>query len=156
MFELETGLIFWNTVSFAILVFLMYKWVLPPIVKVIKEREKAISDSVALAADAQKRSEELLSSYKEKMAEADRSAQKILIQAKDDGDRARAETLERAEKQATLILDQAREDLNSEKAKILNDAKKEIAELVALAAGKVIGRVIKKEDNLKIIEEALR
>jgi len=156
MFELETGLIFWNTVSFAILVFLMYKWALPPIVKVIKDREKAIADSVSAAADAQKRSEELLSSYKEKMAEADRSARKILARAKDDGDRARAETLERAEKQAALILEQAREDLNSEKSKILIEAKREIGELVALAAGKVVGRVIKKEDNLKIIEEALK
>ncbi|HTY12983.1 MAG TPA: F0F1 ATP synthase subunit B [Candidatus Omnitrophota bacterium] len=156
MFELETGLIFWNTVSFAILVFLMYKWVIPPIVGVLKDRQKAIGDSIAAAEDSRKRSEAALAENKKKLAEADRTAKSMVELAKSDGERMKKEILEKAEKQAGLIAEKAEQDMQAEKARIVNEAKKEIADLVAMAAGRVIGRVINKDDNSRIIEESLR
>jgi len=149
-------LIFWNTVSFAILVFLMYKWVLPPIISVMKERQKSIEDSVLQAELNRKKTEELMVEHKEKIAEANLTASKIIDQAKAEGERTRSEIIGRADKQAELILEQTREDLSSEKKRILSEAKREISDLVVMAAEKVVGRTIKKEDNLKIIEEALR
>ncbi len=156
MFELETGLIFWNTVSFAILVFLMYKWVLPPIIAIMKERQMAITRSIVAAEESRKKSEELLAENKRKLAEADRTAKNLINLAKTDGDQVKREILEKAEKQASLIAQQAAQDMQAEKSRIINEAKKEIAEMVALASSRVIGRVITKADNQRIIEEALK
>ncbi len=156
MFEIETGLIFWNTVSFAILVFIMYKWVMPPMLAVLAERQRSIAESVSKAEETNKKSEELLLSYKEKLAESNRVASTIVEQAKTEGEKLKSEILKRAESQADIFIEQAKQDISTEKNKIISEAKKEISEIVAMAAGKVIGRVFSKEDNKRIIEEALQ
>jgi F-type H+-transporting ATPase subunit b len=156
MFELETGLIFWNTVSFGILVFIMYKWGLPPILAMLSLRQKTISDSMSYAEANQKKSEELLFEYKKKLGEASESASRMLKSSKSEAERARLDMLKQAEVQADQIIEGARQDLKSEKEKIIKEAKKEIADLVVAAASMVIGRTLSAEDNKKIIEEALQ
>jgi len=156
MFEIETGLIFWNTVSFAILVFIMYRWALPPILKALSLRQKSISDSLSLAAANQKSSEELLSEYKKKLAEASESASRIIQSSKSEAEKTRLELLKRAEGQAEQILEGARQDIRSEKEKIILEARKEIAGLIVAAASRVIGRNLSADDNKRLIEEALK
>jgi F-type H+-transporting ATPase subunit b len=156
MFEVETGLIFWNTVSFAILVALMYKWVLPPVIRALKDRERLIADSVAQAEAGRKKSEELLAAYREKMAAAEASASDLIKQAGVEAEKVKLEIVASAEKQAALALEQAKAEIHSEKKRAMAEARAEIGELVAEAAGRVVGKVIDAHDNRRIIEEALQ
>jgi F-type H+-transporting ATPase subunit b len=156
MFEIETGMIFWNTVAFAILVFLMYKWALPPLLKILEEREKTISDSLTTAQEQQRQTQEMLSSAKQKISEASQAAQKILAQAQSEGEKLKKEMGEIGRKEADFYLTRAKEDLNQQKGEILAEIKLQTAELVVEAASKVLGKKIDKAEDARLIDESLK
>jgi len=156
MFEIETGLIFWNTISFVILVFVMYKWALPPLLKILKEREKSISDSLAEAHTHRQEAEAILSSAKQKINEANQTAQKIMDQAQSEGVKLKKEMGETGRKEADFFLVRAKEDLNREKSEILSSIKQQTAELVAEVAGKVLSKKIDKAEDARLIDESLK
>lgn len=156
MFEIETGLIFWNIVSFLILLFVLQKWALPPILAAIKKREETIARAIEAAEESRKKSEELLARHKKKLHEAQEDAQIITRKAKADAEKIRASMVERASKQANAIIDQSKFELAEEKNRILQEAKKEITEMAVLAASKVIGRNVSSADNQKIVEEFIK
>ena len=155
MLEFEPGLIIWTTVSFGMLVLLLYKVALPPILTLLAEREKLVKDSIDQAVANRERSEGLLAEYRDKLARVSDQAEQMIQAAKAEGEKLRMEILERAEKQAEFIAEKSRQDLSREKDKIIAEVRQSTAELVALAAGKVIRRLIKPEDNRRLIEESL-
>ena len=156
MFEIETGLIFWNTVSFVILVFIMYKWALPPLLKILKEREKSISDSLAEAHTHRQQAEAVLSSAKQKINEANQTAQKIMDQAQSEGGKLKKELGAVGKKEADFFLARAKEDLSRQKNEILSEIKTQTAELVAEVAGKVLGKKMDKVEDARLIDESLK
>lgn len=155
MLEFEPGLIIWTTVSFGMLVLLLYKVALPPILTLLAEREKLVKDSIDQAVANRERSEGLLAEYRDKLARVSDQAEQMIQAAKAEGEKLRMEILERAEKQAEFIAEKSRQDLSREKDKIIAEVRQSTAELVALAAGKVMRRLIKPEDNRRLIEESL-
>jgi len=156
MFEIESGIIFWDTVAFAIVVWVMYRWALPPLLKVLREREKTISDSLAAAAENQKKSEELLSSSKQKIAEASQSAQKIVNQAMLEGEQLKEEIVRTSKKEAEFLMVKAKEDLQREKNEILSDIRMQTANLVTAAASRVLRKKIDKAENERLVEESIK
>ncbi len=156
MFEIESGLIIWTSISFAILVFLMYRLALPPILKVLKERENTISQALSQAEAGKRESETLLSAYRQRLAEASETGEKMLLEARREGEKLKQVIIEAGRKNADLLIVRAQEDLKKEKNRIVSEIKAEEADLVALAAGKLLKRKIDKAENIKLIEESLK
>lgn len=103
-----------QAIAFAILIWFSWRFVWPPLMNAIEERQKKIADGLA-AADRARR----------ELAEAD-------ARVADEIRRARAEAnaiTERAQKQASEIVDKARDDAGAEAARIRAQAEAEIANL---------------------------
>lgn len=156
MFELETGLIFWNAVSFAVLVLVMYRWALPPLLKVLQERQKGVVDSIASAAEDRKKAEDELISAKKKMAEANQNAQKIIRQAAVEGDQLKQEIISASRKEAELMMIGAKEDLQREKNQILSAIRTQTADLVIAAASRILRKKIDRAENERLIAESIK
>jgi F-type H+-transporting ATPase subunit b len=156
MFEIQSALIFWTSISFGILVVLLYRFALPPLIGFLEKREQMIADSISAAQENQKRSEDTLLENKKQLTLAQRQAERLLASAKEEGERLKGEVLERAENHARFVLEQARLDLVHEREKILDGVKKETVGLVAAAASKLLRRSINPQDNQRIIEESLK
>ncbi|OGB89754.1 ATP synthase F0 subunit B [candidate division WOR-1 bacterium RIFCSPHIGHO2_01_FULL_53_15] len=155
MLEFEPGLMIWTVVSFGLLVLLLYKAALPPILALLAQREKMIADSIELTMKNEKRSEELAAEYREKLNQINQKADRMIDESKKDGEKLKNEILERAEKQAELIALRASQDIARERDKIFAEVRRSTAELVALAAGKVLRKTISPADNRRLIEESL-
>jgi F-type H+-transporting ATPase subunit b len=155
MLEFESGLFIWTTISFGILVVLLYKVALPPLLAFLSKREQLIADSISEAEANQKKSEEMLLEYKKKLAELHHTADKIIDSAKAEATSARQSIIEKTNKQADLIMDKAQMDLVREKEKMLNEVRGQIASLVISAASKILRREVSERDNLTIIEESV-
>lgn len=155
MLQLETGLFFWTAVSFGILTALLYKVALPPLLTFLAQREKMIADAIADAKANQGRSEELLAEHKKKLAELHHTADKLIAQAREEGRQQREEIVAKANKQADLVLEKNRLDLVREKENMLRQIRSDVGEMVVIAAGKILGREVGSQDNVRIIEETI-
>jgi F-type H+-transporting ATPase subunit b len=103
-----------QAIAFAILIWFSWRFVWPPLMNAIEERQKKIADGLA-AADRAKR----------ELADADSRVADEIRKA-----RTEANTItERAQKQANEIVDKARGDAGVEAARIKAQAEAEIANL---------------------------
>ncbi|MCK5735600.1 MAG: ATP synthase F0 subunit B, partial [Spirochaetaceae bacterium] len=59
LFTLDPGLVIWTWISFGILFVILWKFVFPPLMENLKNREKTIAKSIDDAAAIQKRLEEI-------------------------------------------------------------------------------------------------
>lgn len=109
--EFFSSLIFWEFVSFGILLFLLYKYAFPGILSVLEEREKKIKDSLDQADEHRFEAERRLREYEARLHAAGKEAEAILAAAK-----------ERAQR----LLDENEQRLTMEAERIKGDATREI------------------------------
>jgi F-type H+-transporting ATPase subunit b len=82
-----SSLIFWEIVSFGILLFVLYKFAFPGILSVLDEREKKIKDSLDQAERHRSEAERKLKEYEAKLSTAAKEAEGVLAAAKERAQR---------------------------------------------------------------------
>ena len=78
LLDINPGAIFWTTVTFLLLLFVLKKLAWKPILNSLNERENNIRDSIQKAESAQKEAEKLLEENRTNLAKAEEEAQKIM------------------------------------------------------------------------------
>lgn len=155
MFEIEPGLIIWTSVSFAILVVILYKFLLPPLLNTIEKREKQISSSIDSANKAKKDAEDLLLSYKQKLEESHKMAGEILERSKAESQSIIKEAADRAKQEAQMIITQSRMEIESSRKRMIDEVRLAGADLIISASSKILGREVTQQDNKRVIAESL-
>jgi len=155
MLQFEPGLLIWTAVSFVLLVLLLYRFGLPQLMGIIEKREKIIADSLAFAAENQKKTEQLIAENKKHLAEARKQADIVAGQVKAEAEKNSAEAIERATRHAAAIIEQTKRDMTREKEEILQAIRRETVVLVAEAAGKLLKKTVTVEDHRRLIEESI-
>jgi F-type H+-transporting ATPase subunit b len=156
MLEFEPGLIIWTSVSFGLLVLLLYRVGVPALIAFLKEREKLIADTLAQAADTKQQAEAVLLENRKQLERVQLEADRILAQAKLEGEKLRDEAVVKAEKKARLIVEQGQQELSQQKNKLESDVRQNMAELLAAAAGKLLHRLVSRDEHHQLIEESLK
>jgi len=147
----EIGLVFWTTISFLILLFILGKFAWKPILGAITDRERFIEDAL-LKAEAAKEEMSRLTSENEtllKQARAERDV--ILHEAKRVKDQIVSDAKEIAHKEASRMIELARVEINNQKAIAMADVKNQVATLSLEIAEKVLKQQLadqKKQDEL--------
>lgn len=147
----EIGLVFWTTVSFLILFFLLAKFAWKPIMGAIDERERSIEDAL-LKAEAAKYEMARLTNENEKLLKDARAERDLILrEAKHLKDQIVSEAKETALKEGAKMLEKARIEIDSQKAIAMADVKNLAAELSIEIAEKILRKEFaetNKQDEL--------
>lgn len=137
----DSGLIFWMTLVFAIVFFLLAKFGFPAITSMVDKRAEKIEGSLKNAQLAQEKVEHLKEMQEQMLSQARQEQSKILSQAASQ----RQELLEKSQKdarqQADKILEEARKQIETEK----ESAQREIRAQVSEISVKVAEKILKKD-----------
>jgi len=151
------GLVFWTTISFLILLFILGKFAWKPILSAIKERERFIEDAL-LKAEAAKEEMSRLTNENEallKQARAERDV--ILHEAKKLKDQIISDAKEAAHTEGARMIEMARIEINSQKAIALADVKNQVASLSLEIAEKVLKQQLADQDKQdELVSQLLR
>lgn len=142
-------------VNFILLYLLLSRFVFPPLRKMLDERKQRIADGLA-AADVAR--QEAAAERSQLMAQIDSEraeAQRRIAGASAQAERVKADILADANRQAEEIKTRAVSDAEAEKQRILGEAQKQIAELVMLAAERVVRHGMDASLQHKLIEDFL-
>ena len=140
------GTFFWMVVSFAILVFILAKWGWPVILKSLKEREKAIADSLNAAQRARDEMDQLKAHNDELLRQAKLERDELLRQARLTSDQIVEEARSKAALEADRIVEAARDNINYEKLKAMHELKNQVASLSIDIAQKLLQRELADKD----------
>lgn len=150
-----SSLIFWEIVSFAILLFVLYKFAFPGILSVLEEREKKIKDSLDQAERHRSEAERTLKEYEAKLNMASKEAEGILTAAKERAQRLMEENEQRMTTEAERIKGDATREIDHERRKAIQDIRTQTTELALMVAEKVVQRSLNEADHRKLADEAL-
>jgi F-type H+-transporting ATPase subunit b len=157
VFESFIGINFWT--AFFVLMntlaifFVAKKFLFVPVKNMIDSRQKEIDAMYDAAGAAKESAQALENEYKEKLAQAQQTSDRMVKDAVARGQNRQDEIISQANAEARAILDKAAADIAQEKKKVLNDAKNEISEIAMAIAEKVVGRELNAADQAKLVDE---
>src|SRR5574338_823508 len=150
-----SSLIFWEILSFGILLFLLYKYAFPGILSMLEEREKKIKDSLDQAERHRTEAERKLKEYEAKLAAASKETEALLAQAKERAQRLMEENEQRMTVDAERIKGDATREIEQERRKAIQDIRSQTTDLALMVAEKVVGRALTDADHRRLADEAL-
>ena len=152
LLSFETGFGIWVAISTVLFLILMNKYLVPPIMEALNERESRIKDSLESAEKALEKAEKISKDNEKALKEAEIRAQKIRKEALEDAEVLRAEKIEKAKLDAEKILENARTTIEQEKKRALNELRNEVAELAVQSARIILKSEINENKNKKLVD----
>ncbi len=152
----STGLLFWMTVVFLIVLCILGKWAFPAISGMIKARKEFIDDSLRKAHDAneklaniQKEGESILQEAREKQAA-------ILKEATDTREAIVAKAQDKAKEESARIVNEAKAEIANEKQQAIREIRAQVAELSVKIAERIVREKLSKDDKqMELIDKLL-
>ena len=138
MIEPGIGLLFWMTLTFLILLFLLAKFAWKPILAAVNEREVTIVDSLNQAKLAKLEVENLKAENEIIIREAKVQRDMILKEARDIKDRIVGEAKDVAKIEGDKMIESARQTIQAEKTAAVADIKRQIGTLSVSIAESIL------------------
>lgn len=138
MIEPGIGLLFWMTLTFGILLFLLAKFAWKPIMAAINEREVTIVDSLNQAKLAKQEVENLKAENEIIIREAKIQRDQILKEAREIKDRIVGEAKDAAKAEGDKMIESARQTIQAEKSAAVADIKSQIGTLSVSIAESIL------------------
>jgi F-type H+-transporting ATPase subunit b len=152
----DPGLFIWTILVFLALLFALAKFAWRPLLTALESRQNAIKKSLDDAAQAKVELERLHEQSAQIIREARVEAESIIGKSRADAERLRAELKEKARAEADTVVKNAERQIQLETTRALQQIRTEAVDLSVMIASKIIQRNLSKEDNERLIEEALK
>ena len=142
-------------VVFLFLLYLLSRYVFPPIDKALRARQQLIARSLSEAEEARREVEEARKKERADLAEARHQAQEILDRAQKLGEELREELRQKGREEQEGMLTRARAELAQEREKAVSQLRNQVADLVLMATTKVLQEELDPKRQRRLIDEAL-
>ena len=151
----DPGLYIWTIATFLVLAGLLAKFAWRPLLAALEARQDAIRKSLDEARQAKQELERLNAESQRILAQARTEAESILTATRSDANQFREELKQKARSEAATIVTNAGKQIELETARALQQIRHEAVDLSVMIASKIIQRNITREDNEKLISDAL-
>ena len=152
----DPGLFIWTIVTFLVLLTLLAKFAWTPLLEALETRQNAIRKSLDDAQQAKVELDRLNAESGHIIQRARVDAEAIITQSRSDGDRLREEIRAKARAEADHIVKNAERQIQLETSRALEQIRREAVDLSVMIASKIIQRNLSREDNERLIDEALK
>jgi F-type H+-transporting ATPase subunit b len=152
----NVGNALWTLIIFVIVVIVLGKFAWGPILGLLQQREEFIHRSLSDAKRDRDEAEVRLKEYSAKLVSAQAEAAAIVDEARRYAERLREEMKQHAKADADIVVRNAERQIQLETSRALQQIRHEAVDLSVAIASKLLQRNISKEDNEKLIDEALR
>ena len=141
-------------VNFAILVFVLYKFLYSPILAILEKRRKQLDENDKRTKTLEDRMTESEQMVEEKMRESQVKASQIIAEAEKNARVMREEILAGAKSESDRFLAEARKQADSERVRMLADIKQEGQSIVMQAVRRVLGTVVDEHVQKSVLKKA--
>lgn len=139
-------------IAFLILVVILGKFGWPLFEGMLEKREATIAEALKKSEESRIESERVLEEYKKELAEAKAQAAKIVADAKQTGEAAKAEITNQAQSEASAMIEKARVAIEAEKKAAMAELQGSIADISVSVASRLVGEDLSDDEHRRIIE----
>lgn len=143
-------------INFSIVLYVVWRWIYKPLLKVMDKRAQTIAGGLENAEKAQKTLADVERKTETMLTEAQQVSQKIIEEARVEAGLERKKLTAETQTELERQLADARERLKADKQAMLTSIKVEVADLIAEATQKVMSGGADDEAQRKLIKEAIK
>ncbi|TNC22092.1 F0F1 ATP synthase subunit B [Amycolatopsis alkalitolerans] len=141
-FLIPNGTFFVELIIFGIVLLVIWRWVLPPIQKAMKERHDMLQRQLDENHQAAEKFEAAKAQYAEELAAARAESSRIRDEARAEGQAIIDEYRGQAQSEISAVLRRGEDELAAQRARVLADLRAEIPTLSRTLASRVVGHEI--------------
>jgi F-type H+-transporting ATPase subunit b len=142
----------WGTVAFLVLLYVLRRFALPPLLKLMAERTERIANDLSSAERAKQEATETLEQYKGELAEARHEAARIIDEARQAAEQVRQDLVARAEEEAAELRARNEAALVAAQERVLGELEGQLRDVALDLAEKVVGANLDRATNLALID----
>lgn len=142
--------------NFAIVLFILWKWVFGPLGKKLEERSSKIEKSLKQTEEIQAKFEEAELNKAQAMEKARSEADAVIARAQASAEEVKSGIITEAKLSAERLLEQAKKEMGSEKEKLMAEVREEAANMVVLATERIIRQKLDPKADEQLIKESLK
>jgi F-type H+-transporting ATPase subunit b len=146
-FLVPNGTFFVELFAFALMFFLLAKYVIPPINKAMTARQEAIRAEFAEAEEAKQNANNAEAEFKAQIADARKEAARIREEANEQGKQIIEEAKQQAQVEQVRIKDQAQAQIAAERQQALTSLRAEVGTLATSLAGRIVGESLEDDER---------
>lgn len=143
------GLIFWMTLAFGVVLWILAKFAWKPIMKSIHEREKSIDNALEQAEEARQEMRNLQANSEEMIRQTKIEQDEVVKATARIKEKMIQDAKEKASAEAEVIIEKTRKQLELEKQAAMIDLKNQIGQLSIEIAEKLLNRELKDKSAQK-------
>ncbi len=142
-----------QSINIFIVLFVLARFLFKPIGEIIQRRETYVQESLDAARQAREEAERLRQEYEARLREAQQEAQSIIERATKAAEAREQAILAEAQAEAERLRNKAVAEINAQREQALAAIRDQVADLIVLAAGRVLERAIEDRDHRRLAEE---
>src|SRR4051794_37330446 len=146
-FLVPNATFFVELAAFAIMFWILAKYVIPPINKAMTARQEAIRQEFAEADEAKQRANDAEAQFKAQIADARKEAARIREEAHEQGNQIIEEAKQQAHTEQQRIREQAQAQIQAERQQALTSLRAEVGTLATSLAGRIVGESLEDDDR---------
>jgi F-type H+-transporting ATPase subunit b len=144
-FLVPNGTFFVELAAFLLLLFLLRKYVIPPINRAMTARQEAIRAQFAELDEAKSEAHAAEEEFKSQIADARHEAARIREEAREQGAAIIAEMREQAQAEAARIVEHAHAQIDADRKAAYASLRSEVGTLATSLAGRIVGESLDDE-----------
>jgi F-type H+-transporting ATPase subunit b len=146
-FLVPNGTFFVELIAFGIIVWILAKWVIPPVNRAMTDRQNAIRKQFADLEEAQSDARTAEKEYKEELSKARHEAAKIREEAREQGAAIIADMRKQAQEESERILRHGRAQLEAERSQAVQSLRNEVGTMATELAGRIVGESLEDDER---------
>lgn len=145
-----------QTISFLIVLWVLKRFVYPPLTRALDERQKTIEASLKAAKEAETQAEKTQAKVEKLLSDARAQASEITATAKTEASSTIEAAEAKAKAKAERLLEQAHEQMEQDVLAARSALKQDTIELVALATEKIVREKVNSKQDTVLIEKTVK
>ena len=148
-----TNELIWGGITFAITLFLLWKFAYPAIKQSMENRSERIRADLQAAEEAHTEADQVLARYQGDLANAKTEATRIIEDARATADAMRADRIRQLDEEIAELRQRSQHEIEVAKQQAIADLTNEVAALAIGAAEVVVQRNLDRDTQVRLIED---
>ena len=146
----------WAILSFLVVLFILWKMLIPKILGAMDSRAEKIREALAAADQAKADAEAAMAAHQGNLETARQESRSIIEEGKRDAEKVKAQIIEDANQEAGEISQRVTREIQLAKEAALDDLHKRSVALSIDLAGKLIQKNLSAKENQKLIDKTVK
>jgi len=155
-FLVPNGTFIVELIAFAVIVWILAKWVIPPINRAMTARQDAIRTQFAELEQAETDAREAEAAYKEQLDNAKHEAARIREEAREQGAQIVQDARDKAQGEADRIIEHAHAQIEADRKAAFASLRRDVGSLATTLAGRIVGESMDDDERQgRVVERFL-